>query len=166
MGESVGQPKMVVICALGGTGPCTPSPDPKLCFFSACFFYLESFPRTLSQTCLCTNTHSLSPLGFSSTCGGMQPLQVTQCAPGKGKGVTLDGCRSPAPAPLQGLALSLVHPLPSVESPRAMAECSRGASWRVPMSRHVPEEPPSASAPSKPHYIFALGLNQAHDQVP
>ena len=120
--------------------------------------------------CSHTLTHSLSLLWFpselSSNWGGTQPLQVTQHAPWTGKGATLDGCRSFVPAPPHGLALSLTHPVPSVGSPRAMVERSRGASWRVPTNRHVSEESPSVSAPSQPHHVLALDLNQAHAQVP
>lgn len=173
MGGSVGQQEMVVIHVLGRTDPCTPSharrpPAPKLCSFSARFFCLESFPPQHCHrwTCAHTHTHILSPLWFSSDWGGTQPLQVTQHVPWKGKGASLHGRRSPAPAPPHGLALRLTHPVPSVGSPQAMVDHSGGDSWRVPMGRHVPEESPSISVPSQPHHVLALDLNQAHDRVP
>lgn len=171
---SVGQQEMVVICVLGRTDPPRPShirrpPAPKLCSFSARFFYLESFPprHCHRRTCAFTHTHTkLSPLWFSSDWGGMQPLQVTQGAPWKGKGASLHGRRSPAPAPPHGLALSLTHSLPTVGSPQAMVEPSGEDNWRAPMGRHVPEESPSVSVPSQPHHVLALDLSQAHVWVP
>lgn len=41
-----------------------PPGPPKLWSFSAHFFYLESFPQTLSQVGMCMHTLALTPLVF------------------------------------------------------------------------------------------------------
>lgn len=170
MGGSVGQQEMVVIHVLGGTDPCTPAharnpAAPKPCSFSACFFYLESFPQTLSQTGMSTHTHSLSPLWLSSDQGGRQPLQGTACL--------LEGRRS-HPWQVQ-IPCTSTSPWLGFVSHSPCPQCGKSLSHGRVLQRGQLEAPhkqacswgvPGASASSQPHYIFAFDLNQAHDQVP